>query len=257
LSAASWFLGLLFPGVDLAVALAVVAVYVLGVRLIEKRPLTEFCRHHAAADFRNGSLWALLFLAALLVPLILQGNLVIGGINDWGLQVPSLIAAAAMAAVCEEILFRGLLFRLTESSLGSLIAVLLSSLLFGAAHFLNPHATLTRAIGVGLEAGLGISALYMLTRTLWICIAIHFTWNLVTGLLGLPDSGGTSAGLFRSTLRGNELLTGGDFGVEASALVIIPGIVIGVGLLIVAYKRHCVIPPFWERQPPRPAWEHE
>ncbi len=54
-------------------------------------------------------------------------------------------------------------------------------------------------------------------------------------------------GLFRSSLRGNELLTGGEFGVEASALVIIPGIVIGVYLLVVAYKRHCFIRPYWAR----------
>jgi membrane protease YdiL (CAAX protease family) len=239
--------GLLFPVLDLAVALAVVAVYALYVHLMEKRPLTEFDRHNGAADFRNGCLWTLLFLAVLLIPLTLHGNLVIGGINDWGLHVPSLIAASAMAAVCEEIFFRGLLFRLTESSLGSVIAVVFSSLLFGAAHYFNPHATLMRAIGLGLEAGLGLSALYMLTRTLWICIAMHFTWNLVNALLALPTSGGRTAGLFQSSLRGNELLTGGDFGIEASALVIIPGIVIGTYLLILAYKRHRFIPPFWAR----------
>lgn len=239
--------GLLFPVINLAVALAVVAVYARYVRLVEKRPLTEFCRRHAATDFRNGTLWTLGFLAVLLVTLILHGNLAIGGLNDWGLHVPPLIASAAMAAVCEEIFFRGLLFRLTESSLGSVSAVLLSSLLFGAAHYFNPHATLARAIGLGLEAGLGLSALYILTRTLWVCIAMHFTWNLVNGLLGLPNSGGTSAGLFRSSLHGNELLTGGDFGIEASALVIIPGIVIGTCLLILAYKRHRFIPSFLAR----------
>ena len=115
-----------------------------------------------------------------------------------------------MSAACEEIFFRGFLFRLTESSLGSLIAALLSTLLFGAAHYFNPHATLTRAIGLGLEAGLGLSALYMLTRTLWLCIAIHFTWNLITGLLSLPVSGAISNGLFKGSLRGSELLTGGE-----------------------------------------------
>ena len=218
--------------IKLGITLAVLAVYAVYVRLMEKRTLTEFSRRGAAADVRNGCLWTLLFVAVLLVPLSLHGNLVIDGINDWGLQrVPQLVGAAAMSAVCEEIFFRGLLFRLTESSLGSVIAVLLSSLLFGAAHYFNPHATIMRAIGVGLEAGLGLSALYMLTRTLWRCVAMHFTWNLITGLLSLPVSGTVAIGLFRSSLRGNELLTGGEFGVEASALVIIPGIVIGVYLL--------------------------
>ena len=240
-------LGIMRALVYLVTALAVFAVYKVYVRVMEKRTLTEFSRRGAAADVRKGCLATLLFVAVFLIPLILHGNLVIGGMNDWR-YVPPLVCGAAMSAVCEEIFFRGLLFRLTESSLGSVIAVLLSSLLFGAAHYLNPHATLMRAIGLGLEAGLGLSALYMLTRTLWLCITMHFTWNLITGLLSLPVSRTTSVGLFRSSLRGNELLTGGEFGVEASALVIGAGIVVGVYLLIVAYKRHCYIRPYWARQ---------
>ncbi len=54
-------------------------------------------------------------------------------------------------------------------------------------------------------------------------------------------------GLFRSSLRGNELLTGGEFGVEASAITIGLGIVIGGYLLVLAYNRHCFIRPWWTR----------
>jgi uncharacterized protein len=246
-------LGIMRTVIYLATTMAVVAVYKAYVRLMEKRTLTEFSRRCAVAEVRNGFLVPLLFFAgAIFAPLSLHGNLVVEGMNGWPV-VPQIFGLAIMAAVCEEIFFRGLLFRLTESSLGSALAVLLSSLLFGATHYFNPRATLTGAVGIGLEAGLALSALYMLTRRLWICMSMHFTWNLINGLLGLPISGTPVTGLFRSSLRGNELLTGGEFGVEASAITTSLGIVAGVYLLVMAYKRHCFIRPYWARNSRSPS----
>ncbi len=184
-------LGIMRTLVYLGVALAAIAVYRVYAGVLEKRTLTEFSRRGMAQDVRNGVLIPLfVFAIAIFVPLSLRGNLVIEGINAWPV-VPPIFGLAVMSAVCEEIFFRGVLFRIIESSLGSLVAVLLSSLLFGAAHYFNPGATLLGAVGIGLEAGLALSALYMLTRRLWVCISMHFTWNLINGLLGsrCPDSG--------------------------------------------------------------------
>lgn len=66
--------------------------------------------------------------------------------------------------------------------LGSVVALVLSSLLFGALHFANPGAT---AVGA-LEAAAGgvvFGCLYMLTRSLWLAIGAHWAADFWQGSL--------------------------------------------------------------------------
>ena len=79
--------------------------------------------------------------------------------------------------------------------------------------------------------GILLSIVYLRTRALWLPWGFHFAWNTVLGLvLGLPVSG---LRLFNVAVHGAasgpKWLTGGSYGIEASA----PGaLAIGVGLLI-------------------------
>lgn len=47
--------------------------------------------------------------------------------------------------------------------------------------------------------------------------------------------------------KGNELLTGGNFGLEFSLLIIIAGIILGVYLIFIAYKKGLIIRPYWDK----------
>ena len=51
-------------------------------------------------------------------------------------------------ALGEEILFRGITFRILEESVGTLLALLLSASLFGALHMTNNSATVASTISV-------------------------------------------------------------------------------------------------------------
>ncbi len=77
---------------------------------------------------------------------------------------------------------------------------------------------------------------------------MHFAWNFAQGgIFGVAVSGYGRLGLLQGTLQGPPLLSGGEFGVEASAITMIVGAVTGVFLLALAVKRGRVVPPPWRR----------
>jgi len=91
-----------------------------------------------------------------------------------------------------------------------------------------------------------LAAAYMLTRRLWLCIGIHFAWNFTQGgIFSAAVSGGAARGLLQAKLVGAQWLTGGAFGVEASAVAVVVCTSMGIVLVIAALRRGNVIQPFW------------
>lgn len=76
------------------------------------------------------------------------------------------LLAAAMAAVGEELLFRGVLFRLAETAFGTAVALVLSAVVFGVMHAYAPGASLLSMMVIALEAGLLLGAAFAASRTL-------------------------------------------------------------------------------------------
>ena len=70
----------------------------------------------------------------------------------------------ASGAAFEELLFRGVLFRLIEEWAGTCIALALSALAFGAAHAFNPGATWVSTLAIALEAGVLLGSAFVVTR---------------------------------------------------------------------------------------------
>ena len=99
------------------------------------------------------------------------------------------------------------------------------------------------------EAGILLGAAYLLTRRLWLAIGIHAAWNFTQGwVFSVPVSGGDAPlGLLITRRIGPDWLTGGDFGLEASAVAMVVATLAGVGLLVSALGRGAVVPPMWRR----------
>lgn len=130
------------------------------------------------------------------------------------LQVASLMIAAAFF---EEFLFRGVIYRLSEESLGTTFAMVLSAAIFGFAHAFNPGASILSSVSIALQAGLLLAAAYSYSQTLWFPIGIHFAWNWFEGgVFGAAVSGNSVAGYYKSLFSGPEWIVGGMFGPEAS-----------------------------------------
>jgi len=133
----------------------------------------------------------------------------------------------------EEFLFRGYRLQNISEGLNPLWGLILSSLWFGAAHWLNPGASWKSMIGIFL-AGIFLGYGYLRTKQLWLPIGLHLGWNFFEGtVLGFPVSGMNLYSIIRPTITGPELWTGGAFGPEAG-LVLLPALLLG-SLMIFGY----------------------
>lgn len=153
------------------------------------------------------------------------------------------------AAVYEEVLFRGVLFRQLERLLGSWIALVLTAGFFGLAHAANPGATVLSGVAIAVEAGILLAAAYAATGSLWLPIGLHWAWNLFEGpVFGEAVSGHEGPHWFVARISGPELWTGGKFGPEASLVAVILCGAAGVVFVALAVRRGRMFSPPWLRR---------
>lgn len=91
-----------------------------------------------------------------------------------------LVAAFVFVAAGEEILWRGMVFRLLERRWGFAAAAAVSSAAFAAVHLLSPGGPPTAVALLNLFlVGTVLCYLYRLGGTLWLPVGFHFSWNVV------------------------------------------------------------------------------
>jgi membrane protease YdiL (CAAX protease family) len=120
------------------------------------------------------------------------------------------------AAMTEELMFRGYPFQRLVEGLGAVPAIMVLSILFGLAHWTNPHVSDLAVLNTIL-VGVLLAVAYLRTRALWLPWGIHLAWNATLGVaFGLPVSGLSFAVMVKGTALGPVWLTGGDYGLEGS-----------------------------------------
>ncbi len=216
-------------------------------RLVEHRQLSDVSLKGALVELLAG-----LAIGALLFSLVVAVIALLGGYQVVGTRPASvlypIIGLSIVSGVTEEIMLRGLFFRIIENWLGSWVALVLSAALFGALHLGNPNASLVAGGAIAIEAGVMLAAIYMVTRRLWAAIGLHAAWNFTQGgVYGIPVSGFDVQGLLVPRITGSELLTGGDFGAEASLPAMLICTAFGIALLVIAARRGQVMQPYWRR----------
>jgi membrane protease YdiL (CAAX protease family) len=232
----------------LVLAIGVMIIYPCLVRFIERRPLVELdsrgARRYAARGVLVG---AALFCITMLVMKLL-GLWTYAGIYPLS-ALASPFIGAFFAGIVEETVVRGLLFRLLEESLGSWIALAISAAIFGLLHAFNPGASIVSTAAIALEAGILLAAAYMYTRSLWFVMGLHFAWNFTEGgIFATSVSGGPKEGVIDVHFAGPDLLTGGNFGPEASLPAVVVCTAAGIAFIILAKRSGRVIAPFWNRK---------
>jgi membrane protease YdiL (CAAX protease family) len=226
-------------------ASAVLWSYWIYVRWLEKRPVVELSGGKALLEFTTGLLTGTLMVLAVIGMAYASGAYAMTGMNDWSMAIVLPLAQMTFVGVFEEILCRGIVFRIAEQSLGSWAALAISALLFGLAHVPGSGAGFL-AISVMAVAGVFFSAAYMLTRRLWLCIGIHIAWNYVLGtIFSIPVSGHESNGLLLGTLSGPDWITGGLYGLEATIYTLFVLATLGGYFLWRAKSMNRFVPPFW------------
>lgn len=237
---------------------AVVAfgVFWFSVRLLEGKRLREagLDPRHAPVQLAEGFALGAALVSTIVGALALVGAYRIDGL--WPIEAGSsrlgwfgfTVVGLFLVGFAEELRNRGILFRLLEQNLGTWIAVALSALAFGFAHWKNPGATLWSSLAIALEGGVLLAALYAATRSLWIPIGIHWAWNLFEGpIFGAAVSGNSVGALARGVLTGPLWLTGGAFGPEAGLPSLVVGATLGALALVWMVRRGEVRPAPWMR----------
>jgi uncharacterized protein len=222
--------------------------YAILVRLIERRRMRELSPRAIPTYGLVGFLSGALLFSVVVGVLYLAGSYHITGTDpqvDW---LPGVLVAGIGAGIGEEIIARGVIFRIVEEGLGTWWALLISALFFGGAHIFNPGATLWSSAAIAIEAGLLLAMIYHLTRSLWACIGLHAGWNIMQGTVyGIPVSGGASKGWLISNRTGPDWLSGGVFGAEASVVALLACSLVTLALLVAAFRRGSIVPPRWWR----------
>ncbi|SEQ89452.1 hypothetical protein SAMN05216188_106117 [Lentzea xinjiangensis] len=234
----------------LATAVLSLVAYAWVVRRTERRDPVEVARAGAPAALGRGVLIGLAMFGAVIANIAFLGGYEVRG---WG-SVAGAVAIfgfMAAAAVTEEVMFRGILFRIAEERLGTWISLVLTGLLFGFVHILNPAATLWSSLAIAVEAGFMLAAAFVATRNLWVPIGVHFAWNFAQGGIFSTSVSGTDApqGLLDAVTSGPALVSGGEFGPEASAYSVLAGVVVTAAFLWLAKRRGTLVPRGGRRAP--------
>lgn len=248
-----WLGTIIIPG---ATVLAVFSATYLSGKWIDKRKITEF-GITTSKDWWRDFIFGLA-LGAFLMGLIfifgwLTGNIRVMGFfqSSWSeISFLNGFVQSLFFFVCvgfyEELLSRsyhlinlaeGLHVSFLDKKAALVLAIILSSIVFGLLHANNPHATWISTLNISL-AGIFLGLGMYLTGSLAIPIGLHITWNFFQGnVFGFPVSGISSgATIIATEAVGPQWLTGGLFGPEAGVLGL-AAMVLGSILTLLWVKR--------------------
>ena len=211
--------------ISVVVASLLVVTYVLVVGKIEKRKVDEFITPSAGIWTGKGLLLGLVYFSIITAILAIFGMYNIEGYNINVIRLLDQFLYFLVIAVGEEIIFRGVIFRMITERWNVAVALIVSSLLFGAIHMINQGATIWTSIAISIEAGLLLGAAFSLSGNLWFPIGIHWAWNFTEGnIFGFSCSGSfESCRLLTPSISGPVILTGGEFGPEESIIAVVLG----------------------------------
>ncbi len=205
--------------------------------LEKRRPIQEMRLRDAPGGLIVGFLIGVGLLSAAIGTIMLMHDASI--VLDAPPVLPlGIITMAAISGVCEELIFRGALFRITEEMFGTLIALLVSGAFFGGAHIVNANATPLSSAAIAIEA-LVLCFAYTATRSLWLPIGLHAGWNLTEGgIYSTSVSGGPIIkGVFLTTFKGPDIITGGAFGPETSVVTLGVSLVLTIIFAVITFRR--------------------
>lgn len=199
---------------------AMFSIYIVLIRIYEKRKVRELSLLHLGRDSLTGMLLGTGLVSSVFAILWLAGAWYIVAAGSIGTMIVAVIWVFLMAAL-EEFIFRGIVYRIVEEWLGTVSALVLSAGIFGGMHIFNENSNMLAVLSA-TTGGLLAGALYSLTGRLWIPIFFHFSWNLTQAVFGSVVSGMDIFGVyFESVLDGPDWLTGGAFGIENSVVTFV------------------------------------
>jgi len=206
--------------------LLVIAVGVgyLCAHILEELPWRSLGASFTNGWFRDFIIGSVLGFATLVVAVVIAiaGHGLSFSVNpvDRSAILQSMIGSGVIfviAAFAEEALFRGYALQTLTRAKLAWFGVALTLALFGVAHLTNPNVVPGFTFTNTAIAGLWFAIAYLRTRSLWLPLGLHWSWNWALGwFFGLPVSGLNLAShpLLKASDSGLLWLTGGSYGIE-------------------------------------------
>lgn len=228
-----------FPVLTVVTSAMVLVLYALYVKLLEKHWPTDLSLNKLLPHTLLGLLVGCVFMILVVGSIVATGSASVSMSDFSGKAQFNIIMTFLAVAVGEEILCRGIIFRLVDERWNTWAALIVSSLIFGLGHISNDNATWWSSLAIAIEAGLLLGAAYKWSGSLWLPIGIHWAWNYVQGnVFGLAVSGReTGDAILATTVNGPDIITGGAFGPEASIITVIFGTLLTIVFLFNRYRR--------------------
>lgn len=233
------------PMVALLACIFPILVCFLWVKLVEKRKVSSLGlkKDRFLIKFMKG--FGIGFLMFSLVTLLMYSFGIITlkqGLSIGVRSIPSILVIIPgwiIQSSSEEILTRGWFMNVVGAKHKPIIGFIISSALFGFLHIFNPGVNILSIINIILVGFMfGLYVIY--TQDLWGACGIHAAWNFSQGnIFGFKVSGLelNSDSLLKFSSNGHNLLTGGEFGPEASIFATIV-ISITIGILVFKLKQN-------------------
>ena len=203
------------------------AVTILGViiycKKIRKRSYASIgiVRKSIMKNYLIGSLIGAGLLVVIYLILFICGNTGSINFNGFSFVIILFLIGFIIQSASEEFLMRGYFMNSVAARSNIAVAVILNSVIFMVLHLTNPGVTFISMLNI-LIIGMVFSLLFLLSENIWMVSGMHFFWNFASGcLLGSNVSGMEISSLFTIPLIGNELFTGGKFGIEGSIVTTI------------------------------------
>lgn len=223
-----------------------IAASVLYWKIIEKRNLSEMGVTGRIGGWLIGALIGVGLLAVCVAAIMITGSISYEGLSK-DTNIPMLmlmLGGFIIQGAAEEFLCRGLVLCSLRDRVPLPVAVVAGTLAFIYPHLSTLREFELRYVFSGLLCLVVISCVFsfitLRTGSIWAACGLHSVWNFcLCCVLGLDLSGseGASTALINMRSVGNDLLNGGNYGIEAS---IIADIVIAAAAVLLwqIYKKN-------------------
>ena len=206
--------------------------YFLLFRVWDRRRINELGFKHFGLNSVGAFLLGFGVICVYFLILFISGNYKILAINELGLLSGTVMFFLMMSAT-EEVIMRGVLYRIAEEKIGTNLSLIISSFIFSIMHLFNDNFNVISLISL-LLGGLLLGLVYTNTKNLWAVIFAHLGWNFAQSFGGANVSGSSRLPKFiNAEFTGAEWITGGGFGPENSYITILLLVI----LVVYFYRR--------------------
>jgi membrane protease YdiL (CAAX protease family) len=212
--------------------LCVLLITIVFVLVVEKKKVCVPLLKNPLKDTALGLILGFVWLAGVILPLFLLGNLTLGEKHTVSYLWIWFISALLNAAM-QEYLIRGYLLVLLKDKYNIFVAVIITTIIFTAMHGGAFEAGAIAVFNV-ISMSVFVSLLLVYTKSLLAAILVHFIWNGVGCMIfGIVSLAGDYPSLWNGVLSGDSFISGGAAKLEGSIVVSIVNLLL---IIFMGYK---------------------